>query len=81
MIKIIKRTTDNKFLQSLESNTWVDDAKQAFEMTYRECKTAKAELLNTYTQEQIVEIVNMYKNKPMTEEEKKEILDLLKNKI
>jgi hypothetical protein len=80
MIKVIKRTTDNKFLQSVETDTWVDDVKDAFEMTYRECNTAKTELLNTYTSEQIVEIVNMSKSKPITEEEKKELLNLLKNK-
>jgi hypothetical protein len=80
MIKIIKRTTDNKFLQSVETDTWVDNVKDAFEMTYRECNTAKTELLNTYTSEQIVEIVNMSKSKPITEEEKKELLNLLKNK-
>ena len=80
MIKIIKRTTDNKFLQSVETDTWVDNVKDAFEMTYRECNTAKAELLNTYTSEQIVEIVNFSKGKPITQEEKKELFNLLKNK-
>ena len=80
MIKIIKRTTDNKFLQSVETDTWVDNVKDAFEMTYRECNTAKTELLNTYTSEQIVEIVNFSKSKPITQEEKKELFNLLKNK-
>ena len=78
MIKIIKRTTDNKFLQSVETDTWVDNVKDAFEMTYRECNTAKTELLNTYTSEQIVEIVNFSKSKPSTEEERKELRGLLK---
>ena len=78
MIKIIKRTTDNKFLQSVETDTWVDNVKEAFEMTYRECNTAKIELLNTYTSEQIVEIVNFSKSKPITEEERKELRGLLK---
>ena len=80
MIKLIKRTTDNKFLQSIETDTWVDDVKDAFEMTYRECETAKTELFNTYTSEQIKEIVNMQKGKPITEEEKQELINLLKNK-
>jgi zona occludens toxin (predicted ATPase) len=80
MIKIIKRTTDNKFLQSVETDTWVDNVKDAFEMTYRECNTAKTEILNTYTSEQIVEIVNFSKSKPITQEEKKELFNLLKNK-
>jgi len=78
MIKIIQRTTDNKYLQSIETDTWVDNVKDAFEMTYRECELAKTELLNTYTSEQIKEIVNMGKNKPITKEEKKELLNLLK---
>lgn len=80
MVKIIKRTTDNKFLQSLETDTWVDNVKDSFEMTYRECETTKTELFNTYTSDQIVEIVNVFKNKPITREEKKELLDILKSK-
>lgn len=78
MIKIIKRTTDNKFLQSVETDTWVDNVKDAFEMTYRECETIKTELLNNYLSEQIVEITNMFKSKPITKEERKEILGLIK---
>jgi hypothetical protein len=78
MIKLIQRTTDNKYLQSVETDTWVDDVKDAFEMTYRECETAKTELIKTYTQEQIKDIVNMRKHKPITKEEKRELLNLLK---
>jgi hypothetical protein len=78
MIKLIQRTTDNKYLQSVETDTWVDDVKDAFEMTYRECETAKTELIKTYTSEQIKDIVNMRKNKPITQEEKRELLNLLK---
>jgi hypothetical protein len=78
MVKYIKRTTDNKYLQSLETDTWVDNVKEAYEMTYRECKTAKTELLNTYTSEQLKEIVNLQKQKPITEEERLELLSLLK---
>lgn len=77
MIKIIKRTTDNKFLQSVETDTWVDNFKDAFEMTYRECEVTKTELFNTYTSEQIVEIVDMFKSKSISKEEKKELLSLL----
>jgi len=80
MVKVIKRTTDNKFLQSLETDTWVDSIKDAFEMTHRECDAAKTELLNTYTSEEIVEIINVFKNKPITKEEKKGLLDILKSK-
>ena len=78
MIKLIQRTTDNKYLQSVETETWVDDIKDAFEMTYRECETAKTALNGVFFPEQLKEIVNMRKNKPITEEEKKELLDLLK---
>jgi hypothetical protein len=80
MIKYIKRKSDNKFLQSLENDTWVDNAKDAYEMTYKECENTKTTLLNTYTSEEITEVVNLVKNKPMSREEKKELLNLLKNK-
>ena len=80
MIKYIKRKSDNKFLQSLENDIWVDNTKDAYEMTYRECENTKTTLLNTYTSEEITEVVNMFKNKPMSREEKKELLNLLKNK-
>jgi predicted transcriptional regulator len=78
MVKVIKRTTDNKFLQSIETDMWVDNVKEAFEMTHRECELAKTNLLNTYTSEQIVEVVNMFKSKPITKEEIKELRNLLK---
>jgi hypothetical protein len=79
MVKYIKRTTDNKYLQSVQTDTWVDNVNDAYEMTYRECETAKTELLNTYTSEQLKEVVNMRKVKPITEEEKQELINLLKN--
>jgi len=78
MIKLIQRTTDNKYLQSVETETWVDDIKDAFEMTYRECESAKTALNGVFFPEQLKEIVNMRKSKPITEEEKRELLDLLK---
>lgn len=77
MVKYIKRKTDNTFLQSLETDTWVNDIKDAFEMTYKECENVKTLLLNTYTSEDIIEIVNVFKNKPTTKEEKKELLSLI----
>ena len=80
MVKYIKRKSDNKFLQSLENDVWVDNSKDAYEMTYRECEDTKTTLLNTYTSEEITEVVNMFKSKPMSREEKKELLNLLKNK-
>jgi hypothetical protein len=80
MIKYIKRKSDNKFLQSLENDIWVDNSKDAYEMTYKECVDTKITLLNTYASEEITEVVNIFKNKPMSREEKKEQLNLLKNK-
>jgi hypothetical protein len=80
MIKLIQRKTDNKYLQSVETDSWVDNVTDAFEMTYRECETAKTELLNTYTSDQIKEVVNMRKSKPISDEERKELLDILKQK-
>jgi hypothetical protein len=78
MVKYIKRTTDNKYLQSVETDNWVDDIKESYEMTYRECENTKTQLLNTYTLEQLKEIVNLQNQKPITEEEKQELLNLLK---
>jgi hypothetical protein len=78
MIKYIKRKSDNKFLQSLEGDVWVDNTKDAYEMTYRECEETKTTLLNTYTSEEITEVANMFKSKPMSREEKKELINLLK---
>jgi zona occludens toxin (predicted ATPase) len=78
MIKLIQRTTDNKYLQSVETETWVENIKDAFEMTYRECESAKLALEGVFFPDQLKEIVNMRKSKPITEEEKKELLDMLK---
>lgn len=78
MIKLIKRTTDKKFLQSVETDVWVDNMNDAFEMTYRECESVKNELLKTYPEEQIKEIVDFRKSKSITEEERQELLNLLK---
>lgn len=78
MVKIIKRTTDNKFLQSIEEDLWVDNVKDALNMTYMECETNKLILLNTYTEEQIKEIVDFTKTKSLTKEEVKELRGLLK---
>ena len=78
MIKIIKRTTDNKYLKSVETETWVDDIKEAFEMTHRECEEAKLVLVGVFLPEQLKVIVDMRKHKPITEEERKELLGLLR---
>ena len=78
MIKLIQRTTDNKYLQSVETDTWVDNVKDAFEMTYKEYNTFKETLLNTYTKEQLKTIVDMRKYKSITKEEREELINLLK---
>ena len=78
MIKLIQRTTDNKYLQSVETDTWVDNVKDAFEMTYKEYNTSKETLLNTYAKEQLKTIVNMTKSKRITKEEREELINLLK---
>jgi hypothetical protein len=79
MVKYIKRVSDNKYLQSAENDTWVVDVKNACEMTYRECEVAKSLLLNNYSIENIKEVVNNSKpGKPLTPEEKRELINLLK---
>ena len=79
MVKYIKRVSDNKYLQSAENDTWVDDVKDAYEMSYRECEVAKSLLSNNYSTEDIKEIVNNSKpGKPLTPEEKRELINLLK---
>lgn len=78
MIKLIKRTTDNKFLQSIDTDTWVDDLRDGLEMTYLECENIKSILLNSYSEEQIKEIVNLTKSKFTTKEERKIIKNLFK---
>jgi len=79
MIKLIKRSADRKFLQSLEDDLWVENKQDAFEMTYRECEAAKVELLKTYTSDQIREIMDMSKDKPMSQEERDEVNAILAN--
>jgi len=78
MIKLIKRTLDNKFLSSLENDIWVENKNDAFEMTYRECEAAKETLLNTYGSDDIKDVVIFNKTKTISEEEKQELLELLK---
>lgn len=80
MIKILKRASDNKYLKSVESDLWTDSISEAFEMTHRECEQAKASLGGSYGAEDLREIVNMVKSKPITKEEAKELRNLLKNK-
>ena len=79
MIKLLKRLTDNKYLKSVEDDLWVDNISEAFEMTYKECEEAKTSLSGSYG-EDLKEIVNIAKSKPMTKEEVRELRNLLKNK-
>ena len=74
--RIVTSILDVKQLK--ENDIWVDNTKDAYEMTYRECENTKTTLLNTYTSEEITEVFNMFKSKPMSREEKKELLNLLK---
>lgn len=78
MVKYIKRTIDNKFLQSIDTDTWVDDLRDGLEMTYLECENIKSILLKSYSEDQIKEIVNLVKFKPTTKEERKIIKNLFK---
>jgi len=80
MIKLIQRTTDNKYLKSVETETWVDNVKEAFEMTHRECEVAKTALDGVFLPEQLKVIVDMRKYKTITKEEKQELINLLKKK-
>lgn len=78
MVKYIKRTIDNKFLQSIDTDTWVDELRDGLEMTYLECENIKSILLKSYSEDQIKEIVNLVKFKPTTKEERKIIKNLFK---
>lgn len=79
MVKYIKRKIDNKFLNSIENDMWVDNQKLALKMTYTECETIKQKLLETYNSEDITEIVSMTEHKQISKEERKTLLNLLKN--
>lgn len=78
MVKYIKRTMDNKFLQSIDTDTWVDELRDGLEMTYLECENIKSILLKSYSEEQIKEIINLTKYKATTKEERKIIKNLFK---
>jgi hypothetical protein len=77
MVKLIKRTIDNKFLKSLEEDLWVDDINEGFEMTYKECDSIKSVLLNSYEESALKEVINAQKTKPITKEERLELINLL----
>lgn len=69
--------TDGTY-STLEEDIWVDDSKEAFEMNYLECISVKETLSETYTSEQLKEVVIFSKSKPLTREEVKQIRNLLK---
>ena len=79
MVILIQRTTDKKYLKSLESDIWVDNIREGFEMSYRECLNTKESLLATYQPEQLKEVYNFHKLKEISREEKKEVLNQIKN--
>lgn len=78
MIQIIQRRSDNKYLQSAESDTWVDNIADAFEMSILEYKTSMNFLSSNYTDNDLKVIVNFSKMKDMTKQDKKEIKNLFK---
>ena len=80
MIKIIQRKSDNKYLQSVENDLWVDNISEAYEMSLIECVEVKKSLSTNYTNEDIKEILNLNKVKIASKEEKKIYRDILKNK-
>jgi hypothetical protein len=77
MIKILQRKTDNKYLQSAETDTWVDNIKDAFEMTVIEFNNAK-DALSGYQSEDLKEILIIGKTKNVSIAERKALRDLLK---
>lgn len=78
MIKIIQRKSDNKYLQSVENDVWVDDIADAYEMNLFECEDIKKELLESYQNSDLKEILNFYKTKELNKEEKKKLRELFK---
>lgn len=80
MVKLIKRISDNKYLLSPENDTWVDSVSEALTMTYQECEDVKSVLLNLYSIENLKEIVDFSRRKPVSDAEIKQLRNLLKNK-
>lgn len=78
MIQIIQRKSDNKYLQSVETDTWVDNKDDAFEMSLLEYNTVKTFLSSTYSDSDLKSISNLSKVKNISKEDKKEIKNLFK---
>jgi hypothetical protein len=78
MIQIIQRKSDNKYLQSTETDSWVDNISDAFEMSLLEYMTAKNYLSSNYSDNDLKVIINPSKVKILSKEERKEIKNLFK---
>jgi hypothetical protein len=78
MIQIVQRKSDNKYLQSIETDTWVDNASDAFEMSLLEYMTVKTFLSSNYSNSDLKVIVNASKMKETSKQDKKEIKNLFK---
>lgn len=78
MIQIIQRKSDNKYLQSAETNTWVDDSSEAFEMSLIEYIRVKNLLSTSYSDNDLKLIINGNKFKNISKEDKKETQNLFK---
>ena len=53
MVVIIQRKLDNKYLESLENDTWTENIKLATNMSYKEHESTKLELLKIYKDDDI----------------------------
>ena len=78
MIQIIQRKSDNKYLQSIETDTWVDNASDAFEMSLLEYMSVKTFLSSNYSNSDLKVIINFSKMKEISKQDKKEIKNLFK---
>ncbi len=78
MIQILQRKSDNKYLQSAETDTWVDDSSEAFEMSLIEYIRVKNLLSTSYSDNDLKIIINGRKVKSISKEDKKETQNLFK---
>ena len=76
MITIIQRTTDKKYVQSFENDVWVENIKEAYEFSFLESQKIKETLLIGYDLEQLKEIPNFTKSKPVSKSDVKELRTL-----
>lgn len=78
MIQIIQRKSDNKYLQSIESDTWVENISDAFEMSLLEYTKIKSLLSSNYDDNKVKVISNLSKVKDMSKQDKRETRNLFK---